>query len=259
MKNYKKTIIGNWKSNKNEKEALEWLRIVGPGFDKKENLEVLIAPQFPLLSLFNKEIQNKSYPLILSAQDVSPFEEGAYTGEVSAKSLKNLVKYVLVGHSERRKNFKEDNVLVNLKVKQCLQYGLTPIVCISDLVTSHGTVINNLSFNRDLFLKEISEAIKNVKENDLDKIVFMYEPPSAISKPIGQIGIGEAAPVSGVLEMIEEIKKISPKSRIFYGGSVKSNNVKIYLQESKIDGVIPGSASLNPQEFLKIIENASKI
>ena len=255
----KKTIIGNWKSNKNEQETLEWLGIVGPEFIKKDNLEVSIAPQLPLLSLLNKEIQSKGYPLILSAQDVSPFEEGPYTGEVSAEALVNVVKYVLIGHSERRKNFAETNFLVNLKVQQCLRYRLTPIVCVSDIVSPQGTIIGGLSFNKDNFLKEISEAIKNVKESDLDKVVFMYEPPSAISKPIGQIGAGEAAPITGVLEMIEEIKKISPKSRMFYGGSVKSNNVKIYLQESKIDGVIPGSASLNPQEFLKIIENASKI
>ena len=243
-KNYmKKTIIGNWKSNKTLEETLEWLEIVGPELVKKENLEISIAPQLSLLSLLDREIKNKEYKLVLSAQDVSPFEEGPYTGEVSAKSLAGMVKYVLVGHSERRKNFGEDNTLINLKVKQCLQYGLTPIVCISDLN----------------FSKETSEAIKNIEQNDLEKIVFMYEPPSAISKPVGPVGVGEAAPIDEVLKMIKEIKKFSSQSRIFYGGSIKSNNVEIYLNNSEIDGVIPGSASLDPREFLKIIKNASHI
>ena len=238
-----KTVVGNWKSNKNLKEALAWLEVVSPALVKKENLEISIAPQLFLLSFLNKEIKNQGYKLILSAQDVSPFEEGPYTGEVSAKSLTGVVKYVLVGHSERRKNFGEDNALINLKVKQCLQYGLTPIVCISDLN----------------FSKETSEAIKNIEQNDLEKVVFMYEPPSAISKPVGPVGVGEAAPIDEVLKMIQEIKKFSVQSRIFYGGSIKSNNVEAYLNNSEIDGVIPGSASLDPQEFLKIIKNASNI
>lgn len=254
-----KTIIGNWKSNKNEKEALEWLKIVGPKLVKNDNLEISIASQFPLLSFVRKEIDKKKYPLILSAQDVSPFEEGAYTGEVSARSLSSLVRYVLVGHSERRKNLNETNLLVNLKVKQSLKYKLIPIVCISDIVNSQGVILASLTFNKDNFLREISEAIKGVEKSNLGKVAFMYEPPSAISKPVGPIGVGEAAPMTEVLKMIGQIKKISPKSKIFYGGSVKSNNVKIYLQESEIDGAVVGSASLNPQEFLKIIESTSQV
>lgn len=254
-----KTIIGNWKSNKDTREALAWLEIVGPALVKRNDLEISIAPQFSLLSLLSKEVKNRGYKLTLTAQNVGPFEEGPYTGEVSARTLADVVKYVLVGHSERRKNFAETNSFVNLKVQQCLKYKLMPIVCISDVVTPQGTIVDSLLFNKDNFLREISEAIKSVEKSDLEKVVFMYEPPSAISKPVGPIGAGEAASITGVLEMIGEIKKISPKSKIFYGGSVKSNNVKIYLQESKIDGVIPGSASLNPQEFLKIIENASQI
>ena len=231
-----KTIIGNWKSNKTLEEVLELLEVVGEQLVKNDNLEISVAPQFPLLLLLSEKIKDKKYHLTLSAQNVSHFDEGPYTGEVSAKSIAKIVKYVLVGHSERKKHFGETNSLVNLKVKQCLKYQLTPIVCISDIKT-----------------------IKNIKENDLEKVVFMYEPPSAISKPIGPVGIGKAEPIAKVLEMIGEIKEISPKSKIFYGGSVKSNNVKIYLQESEIDGVVSGSASLNPQEFLKMIENASAI
>lgn len=254
-----KAIIGNWKSNKNVKEALEWLEIVGPSLTKSDDLEISIAPQLSLLSLLSKEIQNKGYHLTLSAQDVSPFEEGPYTGEVSVRALSEIVKYVLVGHSERRRNFGEDNFLVNLKVHQCLKYELTPIVCISDLVTPQGTILEDPSFNKDNFLKEITEAINEVEKIALEKVVFMYEPPSAISKPVGSIGIGEAALITEVLEMTQEIKKISPKSKIYYGGSVKSSNIKIYLQQAEIDGVVCGSASLNPQEFLKMISNARQI
>jgi len=233
-----KTVIGNWKSNKNEKEALEWLEIVGPKLGKINNLDVSLAPQFPVLSLLKKEIDQKQYPLTLSAQDVGPFDEGAYTGEVSAKILADLVKYVLIGHSERRKNFNETDEMVVQKTKMAVKYGLIPIVCLPDL--------------------EVLKEIKNFSKDDLKRVIFMYEPPEAISKPIGPIGVGTAASIIEVLRMIKQIKNLTPKSKIFYGGSVKSNNVKIYVQEAEIDGVVIGSASLNPQEFLKIIKNASQ-
>lgn len=235
-----KIIIANWKSNKNESQALDWLEVVGPKIKKKPDLEISVAPQLFLLGLLNQEIRNKGYHFCLTAQDIGPFDQGPYTGEVAAETLPSLVKYVLIGHSERKKIFGETNHLANLKIKQCLEYQLTPIVCLAGL-------------------EEIDEIIKSIKKEDLKKMVFMYEPPAAISKPIGPIGVGEAEPIIKVLEMISKIKKISPKSKIFYGGSVKSNNVKIYLQESEIDGIVVGSASLNPQEFLKIIANASQI
>lgn len=255
----KKIIIGNWKSNKNEEEALEWLKIVGPALNRKKNLEISIAPQLSLLSLLKQEIEKNRYHLSLSAQDVSPFGQGSYTGEVSAKSLVGLVKYVLVGHSERRKNFGETNFLVNLKVKQCLKNDLVPIVCISDVTTSEGLITQGLSFVKENFLREVRQAIREIKKENLENTVFMYEPPSAISKPVGPIGVGRAASTGQVLKMIAQIKKISPTSKIFYGGSVKSDNVANYLGRSEIDGVISGSASLNPQEFIKILENASQI
>lgn len=255
----KKTIIANWKSNKNEKEALEWLKIVGPKLIKRKNLEISVAPQLHLLSLLNREIRSQRYSLSLSAQDVSPFEEGPYTGEVSAKSLQGLVKYVLVGHSERRKNFKETNFLVNLKVKQCLDYQLKPIVCLSDLVTLKGIIVDHLRFDKQNFLNEIISAVKGVKQDDFKKVIFMYEPPSAISKPLGPIGTGQAADIDDVLKMVAQIKKISPQSKIFYGGSVKSENVNDFLKEPLIDGIVSGTASLNASEFIKLIQNASQI
>lgn len=221
----KKTIIGNWKSNKNEKEALQWLEVVGPGIMRIENLEISIAPQFSLLNLLNKEIKDEHYQLSLSAQDVSPFEEGSYTGEVSAKSLTGLIKYVLIGHSERRKYFGETDEMIVQKVKMALKYGLIPIVCISNL--------------------------KQARHFDTNHILY---------EPLFAIGSGESDTPEHANQMARKIKEtLGESTNVLYGGSVDSENVISFVLQSQVDGVCVGGASLNPQEFLKIIENASAI
>lgn len=127
-------IVANWKANKTIDEATQWLKEVESiKYQVLSNLELIICPPFTLLYHLKLLITNSQLPITLAAQDVSPFPDGAYTGEVSARMLKDLgVKYVLIGHSERRKYFKEDEAILANKVREALDVGLTPIFCVQD-------------------------------------------------------------------------------------------------------------------------------
>ena len=123
-------IIANWKSNKTIAEALDWVSTVGPQIPKQENLKVVVCSTFTALSEVKKAITVGNFPLMVGSQDLSSFGVGAYTGEVAAELLKDLVGFSILGHSERRQNFKEDDEMNAKKVVQALQNNITPLVCV---------------------------------------------------------------------------------------------------------------------------------
>ena len=131
-----KYIIGNWKCNKSEKEVREWFERLAQKYSESqvniENLTFAVAPPFVYLPLAKSLIDKLKLPIKLAAQDVSPFEDGAYTGEVSAKQLAQYVTYVIVGHSERRRYFTETDEQIAQKVEQLEKANLIPILCIQD-------------------------------------------------------------------------------------------------------------------------------
>lgn len=238
---HKKYIVANWKCNQTIKEIITWLNIVGPQTLKASaNLEIVVAPVFLHLEFFKREINRKGYKIQLAGQNISPFSFGAYTGEVCATQLKEYASFVIIGHSERKKFFNEDETMVNLKIKQALDNHLLPVVCVAG---GSG------------FDSQLNEMVANINEENIAKIIFMYEPPSAISKQVGPIGLGEAAPLEEVLVTVRNIKNKFPANLIFYGGSVKASNIKNFIKQEEIDGVLIGSASLNADEFVKIILN----
>jgi triosephosphate isomerase len=230
-----KYLIGNWKANKTIEEAQSWIAEV-----KKEkiaihkNLEVILCPSYIHLALFKKKLPD----LTLGCQDLSPYGDGAYTGQVTARMLKNLVNYVILGHSERRRYFQESTTRVTQKAVQALDNNITPIIAVDS---------NN-------WRRQIRELDKPL----VQKSILMYEPPEAISEQIGPIGKGEAAPLNEVKEMIGKIKKEGEAKTIIYGGSVKSHNISSFLKESVIDGVLPGSASLNAEEWIRMMKIANQ-
>ena len=225
-----KYIIGNWKANKTIDEASAWIEQVKremPAFS--ESLQVVLCPSDIHLSLFKKEWPG----LTLGAQDCSPYGDGAYTGQVTARMLAPLVDYVILGHSERRRYFHEDESMVIKKAIQAWDNGITPIIA-----------VDAQNFRKQLVALETNHR----KES-----IVMYEPPEAISEQIGPIGKGKAAPLKEVRKVIERIKTEYDVSRVLYGGSVKSDNLATFLNEPIIDGVLPGSASLNAQEWIKMM------
>lgn len=216
-------IVANFKSYKTETEAREWLEAFGRIKESVQDFndkEVIICPSFPLLSLFYSYVVNNNLPVKIGAQNVSPFNEGAYTGEVNAKQIRDFAEFVLIGHSERRKNFKETDEELTKKVEVSLQYGLDPIFLVQG--------DDNL----------IPQGVG----------VVAYEPVFAIG--------------SGTPDTPENADSVSAKikgknvEKVLYGGSVTSQNVKSFTSMANIDGVLVGGASLNPLEFIKIIQNA---
>lgn len=216
-------IVANLKSNKNEIEAKNWLEEFKKIKDSSrvlEEKEVIICPSFTLLSLFSSFISYNSLPVKIGAQNVSPFNEGAYTGEVNAKQIKDYASYVILGHSERRSNFKEsDDILLN-KVKVSLEQGLTPIYCVQD---------------KDTLVPEGAS-------------ILAYEPVFAI---------GSSNPDTPQnAEDVANFIKTKGNYQILYGGSVTPQNVKSFTDKENLSGVLVGGASLNPNEFIEIIKNA---
>jgi triosephosphate isomerase len=231
-----KYLIGNWKANKTINELLSWTRLVKKANVKpNHDLKVVLCPSFIHLALIKKELPN----LVLGSQDISPYADGAYTGAITGRMLEDYVKYVIVGHSERHSYFHETESEVNLKVERCLEYNLTPILAVHD--------------------KNWEKQLRFIDENNLKKLIVMYEPPEAISQQTGPIGKGKPAPLSKVTTITSKIREKAKPKAVIYGGSIKANNIEDYLSHKEIDGVLPGSASLNASEWLDMIINANKI
>lgn len=209
MKNY--WIIANWKSNKTIAEALEWVAKVGPQVPKKENLKIVVCPTFSTLSEIKKAISD--FPLLLGAQDLSPFGVGAYTGEEPAALLNQFVELAILGHSERKKNFNETDEMVAKKVNQSLENKIIPLVCVQDENTP------------------VPEGCK----------LIAYE-------PIFAIGSGH----SDTPENASNVALSFAGLEVLYGGSVTSENVKEFVIQENISGVLVGNASLDAEEFIKI-------
>lgn len=220
-------IVANWKSNKTLVEAEEWIKqFTVHSLPSTANLEIVVCPPFTLLSLVRSQLTTHNSQLTLGAQDVSPFPDGAYTGEVSAGMLKDLgVEYVLIGHSERRKYLKEDEQLLTNKVKETLDAGLTPIFCVQGKTTP------------------VPEGVK----------IILYEPLTAI-------GSGNPSTPEEANEVAKTLREIlGQEAIILYGGSVDSENVADFCRQENISGVGVGGASLDPEKFLAITQNAAKI
>jgi len=240
-------IVANWKSNKTIKDTEKWLHDFDEELKRKqfsfESKVIIIAPPFTLLEHANYCSSNLKLPIKFAAQDVSPFEEGAYTGEISAKQIKELADYVIVGHSERRERFSEDEETINKKIALAQKYGLTTVLCVSELKQIHNSTLRLPSMQ----LRTGRSGQEFIIHNS--NFIVAYEPLSAI-------GSGHPDTPVNADEMARSIKKELAEVPVLYGGSVTSGNVKNFTSMPYIDGVLVGGASLDPHEFLKIIKNA---
>ena len=167
---------------------------------------------------------------------------GAFTGEISTKMLKDFCQYVILGHSERRKYFNEDDKLISKKVRVALDNNLTPIICVGEFKKGEKS---------HLILSQVKNTLSEVRNEDLDKVIFAYEPVWAISTTADR----EDCEPSYAAKIIREIKETTyNKSPVLYGGSVDASNISGFVAYDIIDGVLVGGASLKAKEFIKIIE-----
>lgn len=222
----KKIIIANWKMNPDsQEEAMDILNSI-----KKE--DAIICPPFVYISLLKD--------FVLGGQDLFWEEKGAFTGEVSASMLKNLgCKYVIVGHSERRKYFNETDESVNKKLMSAVSAGLIPIFCVGETEDER---------NDGKAESVVEGQVKKGLEGVSGELIIAYE-------PVWAIGTGNACSPDDAKKMLELIKKIKDVP-VVYGGSVNGENAGSYVKEAGYDGLLVGGASLKPEEFNRIIKES---
>ena len=236
MNNPLPLVVANLKANLTWDDISSWLKLIGPasvGFKGT----IVLCPSYPFLAQALWQIKASSFNIKLGSQDVSKFETGAYTGEVSASQIADICKYCIIGHSERRKYFNETDSDVSKKLSLLLKNNITPILCISDIGQLESYLENG-----------------NVIKENATEIIFVYEPPSAIS------GGGDYKPEDPQVanENAQKIVNLVGSEVItIYGGSINPQNAQSFLSQNNLNGGLIGQASLSPQTFNDILKIAN--
>ena len=238
-------IAGNWKMNKTSTEARDLASKLVPLVSGVKDRDIVLAPPFTSIPAVAETIKGTN--MALSAQDLFWEEKGAFTGEISAEMLLDLgCKYVIIGHSERRQFFGETDETVNKKVRQALNKGLFPIVCVGELLKEREAGRVNVVIERQLI-----GALKAVSVPEMQNMVIAYE-------PVWAIGTGKTATPNQANEVHGFIRQkvkamfnssVADALRIQYGGSVTPENVSVLMAMPDIDGALVGGASLKPESF----------
>ncbi len=225
-------IVANWKCNPVTLKEAKWLfNSVKQGVKNIKNVEVVICPPFVYLPALKSEIMGPSFAISFGGQSCFWEEKGAFTGEVSPKMLKDLgCRYVIIGHSERRRYLNETDEMVNKKLKAALKNNLKPILCVENV-------------------SQVKKGLKGISKKEFKNVIIAYEPVFAI-------GIGKPCSPQKAEKMRRAIKGATDKDTpIIYGGSVNSQNASDYIEKAGFQGLLVGGASLNPQEFLRIVQS----
>jgi len=245
----KPVIAGNWKMNKTVSEAVGFIFDLKNLISDVTDVEIVIAP--PFLAIYSAAQAAKDTNIYVSAQDLFWEEKGAYTGAISPGMLVDVgCKYVIVGHSERRQYFAENNETVNKKIKAALKHGLVPILCVGESINQRES---GETFN--IIETQVTEGLSCLSSSEMESIVIAYEPVWAIGT--GKTATGEQAEdvhdfIRGVLRKL--YGDIADHTRILYGGSVKPENIDELMTKPNIDGALVGGASLKAEEFAGIVK-----
>lgn len=245
----KKIVAGNWKMNLTLAEANELLNELNQQENNKPaDVEIIIHPPFVYLAKFAEQLSNST--ISLGAQNCSSYTSGAYTGEIAAQMIASCgVKYVIIGHSERRSMFGDTNTIIAEKINQALNAGLTPIFCCGELLSERE---NNEHFK--IVEQQLNEGIFHLSEEQFSKCIIAYE-------PVWAIGTGKTATPQQAQEMHQFIRKqiasnytekLAQSCSILYGGSCNANNAQELFAQTDIDGGLIGGASLKANDFFSI-------
>jgi len=246
----KKVIAANWKMYKTPDQAGEFFREFLPLVADHSRDEVVVCP--PCIDLCATVEAVKGSNVAIGAQNLHWEKEGAYTGEVSAGMLLAAgCTHVIIGHSERRQYFGETDDTVNLKLKTALEAGLTPIVCVGEVLEEREA-----GLTEDVLRRQCLRAFHAISAKKVAKLVVAYEPVWAIGT--GKTATPQLASEAHLLIRGEAAKAFGQASadnlRILYGGSVKPENAKALMAEEEIDGALVGGASLDPKSFGAIVK-----
>jgi triosephosphate isomerase (TIM) len=248
----KPLIAGNWKMHNTHFEAIALTQKLAFALTAKDfdATDVAVLPPFTALRSVQTLIEGDRLRLGYGAQDISPHDDGAYTGDVSGRMLAKLgCQYVLAGHSERRRYHGEDDALINAKVKAALRYGIAPVLCVGETleVRQAGDALGHN-------LGQLDAGLAGLPGEQVAGLVVAYE-------PVWAIGTGEVATPEDAQEMCAGIRGrlsavhgdvVAAGVRILYGGSVKSGNMAAIMAQPDIDGGLVGGASLDAGEFVRI-------
>jgi triosephosphate isomerase (TIM) len=247
-------IAANWKMHKTHLEAIQAVQKLSYLLDRTDTdrVDVVISPSFTALRSVQTLVDSDRLPYGLGAQDVATEDEGAFTGEVSGPMLAALdVGYVIVGHSERRRHFAEDDATVNAKVKAAFRHGLTPIVCVGETLEEREA-----GGTETRVAEQVRLAFDGVDAEAAASSVVAYE-------PIWAIGTGRNAEPTDAGQVIEVVRGTlsdrlgggaGERVRVQYGGSVNAGNIRGFMAHPEVDGALVGGASLDPEEFALIVK-----
>ena len=247
----KKVIAGNWKMNNDIVQTTELINGLR-SLLASSKAEVIVCPPYTSLATAQQLLVNSS--IKLGAQDVSLYDSGAYTGEVSVSMLKSVgCSYVIVGHSERRQYHHETNEIINQKAKKVLSGGMLPIICVGETLEEREKNITD-----QVLTTQVKGVLAGLSSADVERSIVAYE-------PVWAIGTGKTATKEQAEEAHKVIRNVitqlystavSDKVVIQYGGSVKGDNAKELLSQPNIDGALVGGACLKAESFASIITAA---
>lgn len=250
----RKIICGNWKMNTEREEAIKLVEDIENGLPETD-AEVVVCPPF----IYLEAVKNVIKKIKLGAQDCYFESQGAFTGEVSPTQIKEYCDYVILGHSERRNYQKEDDETIAKKVKASLFAGLTPIVCVGENLEEREKGLSG-----EIIIQQLKPIFDILSSGELKKIIIAYEPIWALSTTENRKDCNKetADQASKLIRKIIDEKQgqtISGEVRIIYGGNVNPQNAKEYLGSKEYEGVLPGGASLKPDQFLDIIKQSKGV
>ena len=247
----KPVVAGNWKMHNTIAESLALLDTMLPRLQSLSSVERVVCPSFTCLAAVSAHLRDTG--ILVGAQNLFPEPKGAFTGEVSPVMLQGLASYVILGHSERRQYFGEDDALINRKVKAAVAAGLVPIVCVGESLEQ-----NERGETEQVVSRQVRGALGGVDQ--VSGVVIAYE-------PIWAIGTGRAATPEGANATIAYIRRcvadiagaaIAQGLQVQYGGSVTAENFGPFIAQPDIDGALVGGASLKADQFVEIVRLAAE-
>ena len=254
MKTY---IVGNWKLNFTVGEASIYLHKLLKAMPNYRDTEVIVAPS--LIALQPLSLQVDRHKMKLAAQNGFYRDYGAFTGEVSFSQLRGIVDYCIIGHSERRYIFREDDKMIAKKVAAAIRNKITPILCIGETESERA-----FGETKDVIRDQLLGGLSEIGDDMVDKVIIAYEPVWAISsgKSAKLASPDEIAEVVGLIrEVLKDTygKKVAEEVPVLFGGSVNPSNAGAYLTIPGVNGLLIGGASLILSEFTDIIETAKRV
>ena len=244
-------IAGNWKMNYTSEEATELISQIKTSLEKVTDVETIICPPFTALSTVKRVLEGSR--IKIGAQNMFHEKHGAYTGEISPTMLTEFCQYVILGHSERRQLLSETDTSISLKIESALKSGMRPIMCVGET-----SKYRNQGLAEKFVEEQVRNSLNTVKS--IENLVLAYEPIWAIGTDKSATPTDAEAMMVHIRQTLESIygKETASKVPLLYGGSVKASNIKDFMRENNIDGALVGGASLNPESFVRLVQNTSR-